>query len=206
LRSAIRFACGGQSVTRPWRSREIGSDGLIDEVAAPAERAGDRAEAPGADRRQLWHRRPRRRLFPLHNEIRLLKLKISAAMLHTAAVWEEEPPGLGCVTRLMGADGDEHHPSVRRDGDDQLPFQHGARSRSRRHRHAFFRYVLCPDVHRTEVYTNDYRTIDPEHEPVRWSLRHAGRCSGARRRRAPGSHKARRSTTRCCATRRSMRT
>jgi hypothetical protein len=27
------------------------------------------------------------------------------------------------------------------------------------HRHAFFLYVLCPDGHRTEVYTNNYQTF-----------------------------------------------
>jgi catechol 2,3-dioxygenase len=36
---------------------------------------------------------------------------------------------------------------------------------------AFFLYVRCPDGHRTEIYTCDYQTMDPDHEPVRWSLR-----------------------------------
>ena len=36
---------------------------------------------------------------------------------------------------------------------------------------AFFLYVRCPDGHRTEIYTSDYQTMDPDHEPVRWSLR-----------------------------------
>lgn len=36
---------------------------------------------------------------------------------------------------------------------------------------AFFLYVRCPDGHRTELYTCDYQTMDPDHEPVRWSLR-----------------------------------
>ena len=36
---------------------------------------------------------------------------------------------------------------------------------------AFFLYVRCPDGHRTEVYTSDYQTMDPDHEPLRWSLR-----------------------------------
>lgn len=36
---------------------------------------------------------------------------------------------------------------------------------------AFFLYIRCPDGHRTEIYTSDYQTMDPDHEPVRWSLR-----------------------------------
>ena len=36
---------------------------------------------------------------------------------------------------------------------------------------AFFLYIRCPDGHRTEIYTSDYQTMDPDHEPLRWSLR-----------------------------------
>ena len=36
---------------------------------------------------------------------------------------------------------------------------------------AFFLYVRCPDGHRIELYTSDYQTMDPDHEPLRWSLR-----------------------------------
>jgi catechol 2,3-dioxygenase len=36
---------------------------------------------------------------------------------------------------------------------------------------AFFLYVRCPDRHRTEIYTSDYQTMDPDHAPLRWSLR-----------------------------------
>lgn len=36
---------------------------------------------------------------------------------------------------------------------------------------AFFLYVRCPDGHRVEIYTSDYQTMDPDHEPIRWSLR-----------------------------------
>lgn len=35
---------------------------------------------------------------------------------------------------------------------------------------AFFLYVRCPDGHRVELYTSDYQTMDPDHEPIRWSL------------------------------------
>jgi catechol 2,3-dioxygenase len=40
---------------------------------------------------------------------------------------------------------------------------------------AFFLYVRCPDGHRTEIYTSDYQTMDPDHEPLRWSLRDPSR-------------------------------
>jgi catechol 2,3-dioxygenase len=36
---------------------------------------------------------------------------------------------------------------------------------------AFFLYVRCPDGHRCEFYTSDYQTMDPDHEPICWSLR-----------------------------------
>lgn len=36
---------------------------------------------------------------------------------------------------------------------------------------AFFLYVRDPDGHRVELYSSDYQTIDPEHEPIRWDLK-----------------------------------
>ncbi len=36
---------------------------------------------------------------------------------------------------------------------------------------AFFLYVRDPDGHRVEIYTSDYQTMDPDHTPIRWSLR-----------------------------------
>jgi catechol 2,3-dioxygenase len=42
---------------------------------------------------------------------------------------------------------------------------------------AFFLYVRCPDGHRVEFYTCDYQTMDPDHEPLRWSLRDPRRQS-----------------------------
>jgi catechol 2,3-dioxygenase len=36
---------------------------------------------------------------------------------------------------------------------------------------AFFLYVRDPDGHRLELYTSDYQTMDPDHPPLRWSLR-----------------------------------
>jgi len=42
---------------------------------------------------------------------------------------------------------------------------------------AFFLYVRDPDGHRVEFYTCDYQTMDPDHEPLRWSLRDPRRQS-----------------------------
>ena len=42
---------------------------------------------------------------------------------------------------------------------------------------AFFLYVRDPDGHRIEFYTCDYQTMDPDHEPLRWSLRDPRRQS-----------------------------
>ena len=36
---------------------------------------------------------------------------------------------------------------------------------------AFFLYVRDPDGHRLEIYCSDYQTMDPDHPPLRWSLR-----------------------------------
>lgn len=35
---------------------------------------------------------------------------------------------------------------------------------------AFFLYLRDPDGHRIELYTSDYSTVDPDFEPIRWSL------------------------------------
>ena len=42
---------------------------------------------------------------------------------------------------------------------------------------AFFLYVRDPDGHRVEFYASDYQTMDPDHEPLRWSLRDPRRQS-----------------------------
>jgi catechol 2,3-dioxygenase len=47
---------------------------------------------------------------------------------------------------------------------------------------AFFVYLRDPDGHRIELYTSDYYTGDPDHEPIRWS------ASDARRRTFWGHH------------------
>ena len=35
---------------------------------------------------------------------------------------------------------------------------------------AFFLYIRDPDGHRVELFTSDYLTVDPDHEPIRWTL------------------------------------
>ena len=35
---------------------------------------------------------------------------------------------------------------------------------------SFFLYVRDPDGHRVEIYVSDYLTVDPDLEPIRWSL------------------------------------
>ena len=36
---------------------------------------------------------------------------------------------------------------------------------------AFFLYIRDPDGHRLEIYTSDYMTVDPDHEPIAWKLK-----------------------------------
>jgi 3,4-dihydroxyphenylacetate 2,3-dioxygenase len=36
---------------------------------------------------------------------------------------------------------------------------------------AFFLYILDPDGHRIEIYSSDYQTVDPDHEPLKWDLK-----------------------------------
>jgi catechol 2,3-dioxygenase len=40
---------------------------------------------------------------------------------------------------------------------------------------AFFLYLRDPDGHRTELFTSDYLTVDPDLTPIRWALRDARR-------------------------------
>lgn len=40
---------------------------------------------------------------------------------------------------------------------------------------AFFLYLRDPDGHRTEYYTSDYLTVDPDFEPIRWGVDDARR-------------------------------
>ena len=67
--------------------------------------------------------------------------------------------------------GPARHPAhLRRDGDlgylanmERGPGRHGISN-------AFFLYIRDPDGHRIELFTSDYLTVDPDLEPLRWSL------------------------------------
>jgi 3,4-dihydroxyphenylacetate 2,3-dioxygenase len=36
---------------------------------------------------------------------------------------------------------------------------------------AFFLYIRDPDGNRIEIYSSDYQTVDPDHEPIKWDLK-----------------------------------
>ena len=65
---------------------------------------------------------------------------------------------------------------------------------------AFFLYVRDPDGHRVELYTSDYLTVDPDFEPIRWSLRDPQRQTlwGTPAPKIAGSRRARRFPARPC--------
>ena len=42
---------------------------------------------------------------------------------------------------------------------------------------AFFLYIRDPDGHRVELFTSDYLTVDPDLEPIRWSLKDPQRAT-----------------------------
>ena len=77
--------------------------------------------------------------------------------LHHLAYWVPTALNIIHLCDVMATTGDL--PNLERG-----PGRHGISN-------AFFLYVRCPDGHRTEIYTSDYQTMDPDHEPIRWSLR-----------------------------------
>ena len=68
--------------------------------------------------------------------------------------------------------GRARHPAhLRRDGDLGLSRQHGARARAGTASPTrSFSISAIPDGHRIELFTTDYLTVDPDLEPLRWSL------------------------------------
>jgi catechol 2,3-dioxygenase len=75
--------------------------------------------------------------------------------VHHLAWWVGEPAGiLRACDQLAGAG----HSEVIERG----PGRHGVSN-------AFFVYLRDPDGHRIELYSCDYWTGDPDHEPLRWS-------------------------------------
>jgi 3,4-dihydroxyphenylacetate 2,3-dioxygenase len=92
--------------------------------------------------------------------------------LHHFAYWIAEPAGiLRACDQLAGAQ--------RSDVIERGPGRHGVSN-------AFFVYLRDPDGHRIELYSCDYYTGDPDHEPLRWSVNDP-RCRSFWGARAPDS-------------------
>jgi len=92
--------------------------------------------------------------------------------LHHFAFWVGEPSGVLRACDQLAAGG--HAGTIERG-----PGRHGVSN-------AFFVYLRDPDGHRVELYSCDYYTGDPDHEPVRWSV-HDVRCRSFWGTRAPDS-------------------
>jgi catechol 2,3-dioxygenase len=77
--------------------------------------------------------------------------------LHHIAFWVASPLNIIDFLDLMAATG--HVGNIERG-----PGRHGIAN-------AFFLYIRDFDGNRVELYCSDYQTVDPDHEPIRWSLR-----------------------------------
>lgn len=77
--------------------------------------------------------------------------------LHHTAFWVANPMHIIDLLDLMSTTG--HVGMIERG-----PGRHGISN-------AFFLYILDADGHRTEIYSSDYQTVDPDHEPIRWDLK-----------------------------------
>jgi catechol 2,3-dioxygenase len=96
----------------------------------------------------------------------------SGPRLHHFAYWVTEPSGvLRACDQLAAAE--QSHVIERGPG------RHGVSN-------AFFVYLRDPDGHRIELYSCDYYTGDPDHEPFRWSVNDP-RCRSFWGARAPDS-------------------
>ncbi|QBF29916.1 3,4-dihydroxyphenylacetate 2,3-dioxygenase [Thalassococcus sp. S3] len=76
--------------------------------------------------------------------------------LHHSAFWVPTPLNIIDLLDLMATTG--YVANIERG-----PGRHGISN-------AFFLYVRDPDGHRIEIYCSDYQTVDPDLEPIRWSL------------------------------------
>lgn len=76
--------------------------------------------------------------------------------MHHVAIWLPTPIHLIHLCDVMATTGYV-------DNMERGPGRHGISN-------AFFLYVRDPDNHRIELYTSDYLTVDPDLEPIRWSL------------------------------------
>ncbi len=80
----------------------------------------------------------------------------SGPMLHHVAFAVPESRDILGVCDLIGARDQAHWI-------ERGPGRHGVSN-------AFYLYVRDPDGHRIEIYTTDYFTGDPDHEPIRWDV------------------------------------
>lgn len=76
--------------------------------------------------------------------------------LHHVGLWVAEPAGVLRACDQLAAAG--HARAIERG-----PGRHGVSN-------AFFVYLRDPDGHRVELYSCDYYTGDPDHQPLRWSV------------------------------------
>jgi catechol 2,3-dioxygenase len=76
--------------------------------------------------------------------------------LHHIGVWTAGPLDILHICDVMATSG--YLANMERG-----PGRHGISN-------AFFLYVRDPDGHRVELFTSDYLTVDPDLEPIRWSL------------------------------------
>ena len=76
--------------------------------------------------------------------------------LHHTAFWVPNPLAIIDLLDLMSTTG--YVANIERG-----PGRHGISN-------AFFLYIRDPDGHRIEIYSSDYQTVDPDLEPIRWSL------------------------------------
>ena len=76
--------------------------------------------------------------------------------LHHIAYWVPSPLNIIDLLDIMSTTG--HLEKIERG-----PGRHGISN-------AFFLYIRDCDGNRTEFYSSDYLTVDPEHEPIKWDL------------------------------------
>ncbi len=76
--------------------------------------------------------------------------------LHHTAFWVPTPLNIIDLLDLMSTTG--YVANIERG-----PGRHGISN-------AFFLYIRDNDGHRTEIYCSDYQTVDPDMEPIKWSL------------------------------------
>jgi len=81
----------------------------------------------------------------------------SGPRLHHVGMWTAGPLDILHLCDLMATSG--HLANMERG-----PGRHGISN-------AFFLYVRDPDGHRVELFTSDYLAVDPDLEPIRWSLK-----------------------------------